>query len=147
MCAPFNAWLISIETLALKPIKLESLTTFGANNLISEALQISPRLTLPLSYVLHHKTRGNPLFLRQQLLDSLTEQGYIFMDTKQHRWAWDLDRVIELDISDGVITLLMSNIQRLPSDLQFGLQVTACIDIYITESMLNYLSIDLGLDL
>ena len=146
MSAPFIAWLESIEMLALKPIKLESFTTLGANNLISEALHLSPRLTLPLSSVLHRKTRGNPLFLRQ-LLDSLTEQGYIYIDLKQHRWSWDLDRVIELEISDSVLALLMSDIQRLPSDLQFGLQVAACIGPYITESMLNYLSIDLGLDL
>jgi predicted ATPase len=96
--------------------------------------------------VLHHKTRGNPLFLRQ-LLDSLTEQGYIFVDLKQRRWSWDLDKITELEISESVLALLMSDIKRLPSDLQFGLQVAACIGSCVTESMLSYLMIGIGLNL
>ena len=146
MGGQFNAWLKSMTMFPLEPIKLESITPGGVNNLISESLHLSQRLTRPLSTVLHHKTRGNPLFLRQ-LLDSLTEQGYIYIDLKQHRWAWDLDTIMELQISDGVLALLMKEIQRLPSDLQFGLQVASCIGSSITESMLHYLSNDIGLDL
>ncbi len=142
----FKAWLASIPMFALEPIKLESITPLGVNNLVSETLHLSPRLTRPLSSVLHRKTRGNPLFLRQ-LLDSLTEQGYIYIDLKQRRWVWDLDKIIELEISDSVLALLMSDIKRLSRDIQFGLQVAACIGSCVTESMLNYLSIDLGLDL
>ena len=146
MSVKFNAWLTSITMLALEPIKLESVTPRDVNQLVSEALHLSPRLTRSLSSVLHHKTRGNPLFLRQ-LLDSLTEQGYIYIDLKQHRWTWNLDAIVELEISESVIALLTDDIKRLPSDLQFGLQVAACIGSYVSESPLKYLSIDLGLDL
>jgi len=139
-------WLVSMAMYPLATIKLESITAEAVNNLISEALHLSPRLTRPLSFVLHRKTRGNPLFLRQ-LLDSLTEQGYIYFDMKQHRWAWDLDAITELEISESVLALLMDDIQRLPSDLQFGLQVAACIGSCVTEPMLNCLSRELGLDL
>jgi predicted ATPase len=145
MNAPFKAWLASITIFALQPIKLESISPWGVNNLVSETLHLSPRLTHPLSSVLHRKTRGNPLFLRQ-LLDSLTEQGYIYIDLEHHRWAWDMDKIIELEISDSVLALLMSDIKRLPRNLQFGLQIAACIGSCVTESMLDYLSIDLGLD-
>jgi predicted ATPase len=146
MSASFKVWLSSISMFALEPIKLESITPLGVNDLISETLHLSPRMTHPLSSVLHRKTRGNPLFLRQ-LLDSLTEQGYIYIDLKHRRWAWDLDKIAELEISESVLALLMNDIQRLPGDLQYGLQIAACIGSCVTESMLNYLSIDLGLDL
>jgi predicted ATPase len=58
-----------------------------------------------------------------------------------------LEKIIELEISESVLALLTNDIQRLPSDLQFGLQIAACIGSCVTDSMLNYLSIDLGLDL
>ena len=80
---PFNIWLNSIAMFSLEPIKLESITTEAVNSLVSEALHVSPRLTRPLSSILHCKTRGNPLFLKQ-LLDSLTEQGYIYVDLIRH---------------------------------------------------------------
>jgi hypothetical protein len=146
MSESFKTWLTSIELFSMEPIKLESITAEAVNNLISDALRVSPRLTRPLSSVLHRKSRGNPLFLRQ-LLDSLREQGYISFDMKKHRWAWDLDAITELEISDSVLALLMNDIQRLPSDLQFGLQIASCIGSCVTEPMLNCLSTELGLNL
>ena len=146
MSGPFNKWLTKISEFSLESIKLQSITPDALNKIMSEAMHLSPRLTQPLSSIVYHKTRGNPLFLRQ-LLDSLTEQGYIFIDMKQRRWAWDLDKIMELEISDDVLALLISDIQRLPSDLQRGLQVAACIGSCVTESMLNYLLIDLGFNL
>jgi len=142
----FKSWLASITMFPLEQIKLESITPEAVSDLISEALHLSPRLTRPLSSVLHHKTRGNPLFLKQ-LLDSLTEQGFIYFDLIRHRWAWDLDKIMELEISDDVLALLMNDVQRLSSDLQFGLQVASCIGSCVTNTMLGYLSTEFELDL
>ena len=143
---PLNAWLSSTSLFSLEEIKLESMSPDGVNNLISEALLLSPRITRTLSSVLHHKTSGNPLFLRQ-LLNSLTEQGYIYVDMAQHRWDWDIDRIMGMEISDGVVAFLMKQIRRLPSDKQFVLQVASCIGTCITEPFLEYLSRDLRCDL
>ncbi len=146
MSEPFKSWLESIAVFPLEPIKVESITPVAANSLVSESLHLSPRLSRPLSSALHHKTLGNPLFLRQ-LLDSLTEQGYIYIDMRQHRWVWDLDKIMELEISDNVVSLLVNDIQRLPADMQFGLQIASCIGTYIPESILGFASQDLGRDL
>jgi predicted ATPase len=146
MNGPFRAWLTSISMFRLETIRLESISPEGVNDLISETLHLSPRITRPLSSVLHHKTRGNPLFLRQ-LLNSLAEQGYIYVDLSRHRWSWDLDKITELEISDNVLALLMKDIQRLPDHLKFGLQLASCMGSYVTKSMLAYLSKDFGLDL
>jgi predicted ATPase len=146
MSGSFNIWLSSISIFTLEKIKLESFTPDAVNNLMSETLHLSPRLTRPLSSILHHKTRGNPLFLKQ-LLDSLTEQGLIYINMKRQRWCWDLDKIIELEISNDVLALLMNDVQRLPSDLQFGLQIASCLGSYVTESMLNCLSEEFDRDL
>lgn len=143
---PFNIWLSSINMFMLEQLQLASFTPDAVNNLMSETLHLCPRLTRPLSSVLHHKTRGNPLFLKQ-LLDSLAEQGYIYVDLKRHRWCWDLDKIMELEISGDVLALLMNDVQRLPHDLQFGLQIASCIGSCVTASVLDYLSLEFGLDL
>ncbi len=139
----FHAWLGSIALFSLEEIHLESMSSDAVNTLISETLHLSPRITRPLSSVLHHKTLGNPLFLRQ-VLTSLTDQRYIYIDMAQHRWVWDLDKIMEMEISDGVVMFLIKQIQRLPRDQQFGLQVAACIGTCIIESVVDYLSRDLG---
>ena len=143
---PFRTWLASISILSLETIHLEPVLPEVLNDLISETLHLSPRMTRPLSSVLYHKTRGNPLFLKQ-LLISLTEQGYIYFDWNQHRWAWELDKIMELKISDSVLALLMDDIERLPDDMKFGLQVASCIGSQMTEFMLACLSKELGFDL
>lgn len=142
----FDAWLTLVSTFSMETMKLESLTPEGVNNLISETLHLSNRITRPLSFALHFKTRGNVLFLRQ-LLDSLTIQGYIFIDLNQHRWAWDLDKIMKLDISDSVLALLTKEVERLPSDMQLGLQAASCIGSCLTDPILCCLSKDLGYDL
>lgn len=70
----FNQWLGSITTLSLENIKL--------GNIVSDALHLSPRVTRPLSSVLHHKAGGgNPLFIKQ-LLQQLFHEGYVFVNLK-----------------------------------------------------------------
>ncbi len=146
LSGPFHTWLKTISILSLAAIHLKPISPEGSNNLISETFHLSPRITRPLSSVLYHKTMGNPLFLRQ-LLISLTEQGYIYVDIIRHRWTWDLDKIMELEISDSVLALLMKEIERLPDDMKFGLQVASCIGSHMTESLLANLSTELGLDL
>jgi predicted ATPase len=54
---------------------------------------------------------------------------------------------MELEISDSVLVLLMGDIQRLPSDLQFGMQIASCFGSCVAKSILDYLSVEVGLDL
>ena len=147
MSETFKAWMTSISVFSLEPILLECISPEGVNNFISETLHLSPRISRPLSSVLHNKTRGNPLFLRQ-LLDSLVEHECIFVNLTQHCWCWDLDKIMELEISESVLALLMDDIQRLPSsDLKFGVQVASCIGSCVDEPVLGFLSKLLELDL
>ena len=76
MSGTFDILLSSISMYSLDEIKLDNMSAERMNSLVSDALHLSPRITRPLSAVLHHKTMGNPLFV-SQLLVSLTGQGYI----------------------------------------------------------------------
>ena len=135
----FDIWLSSISMYSLEEIKLNNMNIEGVNSLVSDALHLSPRITRQLSEVLHHKTMGNPLFVRQ-LLVSLTAQGYIYVDLSQPRWAWDLNKIADQEISESVLDLLMKEMKRLPTDLQLGLKVASCLGSCAQKNVLDILS-------
>jgi predicted ATPase len=143
---PFTSWLASISEQTLRRIHLTNLNEDVANTLISDALQLFPRLTRPLSSVLHHKTRGNPLFLTQ-LLASLREEGHLRLRLSPCRWTWDLDQIVDMKISDNVLELLMKEMGKVSSELQLGLKVASCMGSCVEKSTLYIISNDVGIDL
>ena len=142
----FQSWLASRSMIGLESIKLGNMSTDSINHLVSETFHVIPRITRPLSDILHHKTRGNPLFVRQ-LLGSLHGQGLIYVDLKEPRWAWDLDKIHNQPISSSVLDLLIKEMKRLPSGLQLGLGVASCFGSSINKNVLVKLSNDVGMDL
>ena len=143
---PLGAWLGVIAGFSLTSIKLGNLTVDGVNNLLSDALHLSPRITRPLASVLLNKTRGNCLFLLQ-LLESLKDQGLIYFNLNSHRWVWDLDKVMDLEITNDVVVLLIEEMRRLHADLQLGLRIASCLGSCVKYSVLDILSRDLGMNL
>jgi len=146
LTGPFRSWLSSISMISMESIKLGNMSVESVNTLVSETLHLSPRITLPLSTVLHHKTRGNPLFLRQ-LLGSLDRRGYIYVDLSLSRWAWDMDKIEQEPISSSVIALLTKEMKGLSTSLQLGLGVASCLGSSIQKEVLDILSKDLNVDL
>jgi len=142
----FATWLLSIKMFPLDVMELKNVGVEGVNELVSETLCLSPRITRPLASIVHQKTRGNPLFLRQ-LLDVLKHQGYIYLNLSPRRWAWDIDQIISLEISDNVVALLIKEMQRLHADLQLCLKVASCMGFCVKYSTFDILSQDLGVNL
>ncbi len=143
---PFDAWIDEIAGFSLTAINLGNLTADGVNNLLSDALHLSPRITRPLASVLLSKTRGNCLFLLQ-LLDLLRDQRLIFLNLRSHRWAWDLNKIVDLEVSNDVVALLIGEMRRLPNELQLGLRIASCLGSCVKYSVINILSQDLGMNL
>ena len=65
----------------------------------------------------------------------------------QPRWAWDLKKIADQEISESVLALLVKEMERLPSDLQLGLKVASCLGSCVQKNVLDILSGDVGLDL
>ncbi|KAK1732394.1 putative AAA ATPase [Skeletonema marinoi] len=150
------AWLQSISGLSLEQIKLESLTPNGVNQFVSESLHLFPRLTRPLSLVLHKKTGGNPLFLGQ-ILSALggsgraspltsspsTKGGEICFRLSRRRWTWDVEKIEDLELPDDVVSFIVTEMKKLSADLLFGLKVAACIGSRMTSDVIDILSAEL----
>ena len=86
------------------------------------------------------------LFLRQ-LLELLRDEGYIYPNFNPPRWAWDLNKIEILEISDNVVLLLIKEMQRLQPNLQLALKVAAGIGCTVQYSIFDILSQDLGVNL
>ncbi|KAL7538397.1 hypothetical protein ACHAWF_010802, partial [Thalassiosira exigua] len=147
---PFTTWLTTINMSSppkpLEMLHLRNISQRGVNELVSETLRLFPRLTRPLAAVLHHKTRGNPLFLRQ-LLELLNDQGYINFSVTSLRWTWDMEKIMDLELSDDVLAMMMKEMQSLPADQQLGLKVASCFGSFTKYSIFDILSQDLGVNL
>ena len=77
-------------------------------------------------------------------MDGLNGQGLIYVDLSGPRWDWDLNRIMDLKISDDVVALLIKDMQRLPEELQVGLRVASCIGSCLQDPIIDILSTDLN---
>ena len=127
MSEQFNAWLAIVRCMfTLEPIKLEPISTRGCKQ--SHIGSIASKSALNTSSVVCVAPQNERQPIVLEAAAGLVDRARIYLsDMKQRRWSWDLDKITELEISESVLALLMSDIKRLPSDLQFGLQVAACI--------------------
>lgn len=91
-----------------------------------DALGRSPADVAPLAELCLRKTEGNPFFLGQFLL-SLHHEGMIHFDVQAGRWRWDMDRIVHTPMTDNVVALMATKIQKLPEKAQRILWLAACI--------------------
>ena len=85
-----------------------------------------PTMIEPLSSVVRNKTGGVILFV-VNLLKSLHEENMIHFNLAALRWEFDLDKIMEKEISNDIINFLSQRIMRLPQKIQTGLKVAACL--------------------
>ncbi|MEG4117324.1 AAA family ATPase [Microcoleus sp. N9_B4] len=107
-------------------IILQALEISHVNQLVSETLRSQISEVLPLAELVFKKTQGNPFFLTQ-LLQSLYQDKLLSFDFDRVCWQWDIQQLQGIDISDNVVELMVSQIQKLSSQTQKVLKLAACI--------------------
>lgn len=108
----------------LSEITLEPLNQSQVIRLIADTLRCEPQKCAALAQVCMEKTQGNPFFLIQ-FLYSLHDEGLIYF--QQNSWQWDEQKIQSREMTDNVIDLMVSKIQKLPQATQQALQLAACI--------------------
>lgn len=131
--------------LSLGPLSLQSI-----NEILSDTLQRSLKDTLELAKLIHDKTKGNPFFTNQ-FLYTIYEENILYFDSERIEWNWDIEKISTMEVSENVLDLMVSKIQkfspathnllRLASCLgsQFDLKTLAEISGYAIDTTLNYL--------
>ncbi|KAL3816018.1 LOW QUALITY PROTEIN: hypothetical protein ACHAXA_010789 [Cyclostephanos tholiformis] len=122
---------------------LEGLNPNDLNIMISDALCALPRISKPLSNIIHQKTKGNPFFVLA-FLKSLVEVGSLEYSIRKRRWFWDEEQVSSMDVTGNVLHLLTSKMSRLSASIQAVLKLAACFGAKIKESVVITLAVDPG---
>ena len=105
-------------------LALQPLDAREVNQLIADTLKVERQTCHGLAQACMEKTQGNPFFL-SQFLHALHQDGLISF--REQRWQWDESAIHAQEMTDNVIELMISKIQRLPATTQEVLPLAACI--------------------
>lgn len=110
----------------ISEIEITPLSIQSVNELIAATLHTTPSNCKSLCELIFSKTHGNPFFTRQ-FLTYLYEENLLYVDSKEGVWRWNIDKIQVLDVSDNVIDLLITKLQRCSPEMQKFLEFAACI--------------------
>jgi predicted ATPase/signal transduction histidine kinase/DNA-binding NarL/FixJ family response regulator/tRNA A-37 threonylcarbamoyl transferase component Bud32 len=116
-------------------IVLQPLESVHVNQLIADTLRTDIVKAKPLADLIFQKTQGNPFFLTQ-LLKSLHQDNLVSFNFSQGCWQWDINILQGIGITENVVALMVSQIQKLPQRTQDILKLAACIGDKFTLDVL-----------
>ncbi len=126
---------VTVKKIALLPLTLSAIT-----QLLTDTLSCDEQRAQMLASLVLEKTGGNPYFINE-FLKSLHAAKLIQFDLESLTWDWNLDKIhAEAMMTENVIDLLASKIQRLPNATQQCLKLAACIGYQFSIETLEKLS-------
>ncbi len=124
----------TVNNIVLLPLDIEHVAELVADTLRSDSAKVKA-----LAELVYQKTQGNPFFLTQ-LLKSLYQENLIAFDFNRETWQWDIDRLASIAITDNVVELMVSQIQKLSPQTQDVLKLAACVGDKFTLDVLAIVS-------
>ena len=109
------------------------------NDVISYALHLPPRVTAPLSEIIHIKTMGNILFVIE-FMKSLEKSKMLTYNLSERQWSWDIDIVPLQRISSSVAGLIMSKLLNLDQNIMDVLIMASCFGSQVNVSIMVLLN-------
>ncbi len=147
---PLNLMLSSLNSLCgmkTTKINLTPMSNGDVNEMVSSTLSLMPRITRPLANILHHKTKGSPLFVKQVMME-LCSQRLLYPSLSRRRWVWEADKILDMKIPENVATFITKSFDRLlPSEVISALVVLSCFGASATVSMIEILEREIQLPL
>ncbi|KAL7545824.1 hypothetical protein ACHAWF_009170 [Thalassiosira exigua] len=124
------------STVRLKEISLDGLSSEDVNAMVGDSLFYPRRLTRSLANLIHQKSAGNPLFVKE-FLNSLATENLLTYSLSRHQWIWDEDVIQMKAVSNGVADLLSDRLLRLPKEVLTSLQVMSCFCVLSRELLVH----------
>jgi predicted ATPase/signal transduction histidine kinase/CheY-like chemotaxis protein len=110
-----------VSTITLQPLDIDCV-----NQLIADTLNGSIERSKPLAELAFSKTNGNPFFLTQ-LLQFLYTENLLSFDFSTGGWQWNIEQIRAIGITDNVVELMLSKIEKLDEKTQNVLKLAACV--------------------
>jgi predicted ATPase/GAF domain-containing protein/tRNA A-37 threonylcarbamoyl transferase component Bud32 len=122
----------TVNQIILTPLHIAHIT-----QLLIDTLHRDHEAVNSLAELILQKTSGNPFFINEFL--KTIDQENLFTFNRDHQcWEWELKQIAALDITDNVVDLMISKLQKTADTTQAVLRLAACIGNYFD---LNTLSI------
>ncbi|KAL7463497.1 hypothetical protein ACHAXS_003866 [Conticribra weissflogii] len=122
-------------------IQLDGMSVQGTNAMIATALKLPIRLTRPLADVVHQKTLGNPLFVKE-FLTMLCEDRSLVYSLQEKRWLWTIDNIYRKSMNKDLALVLSEKLLRMPRDVQETLTFVSCFGKRVRKEVLSISSCD-----
>lgn len=119
-------------------IEIDEFSKPALNDAISHALCLPPRVTAPLSEIIHIKTMGNITFVLE-FMKSLEKSKILTYNASERQWVWDTDIVPLQRISESVAGLLMRKLLNLDKSVLDCLIVASCFGSQINVPIIELL--------
>jgi predicted ATPase len=114
-------------SLAVDSIAVENLGVVQINDLLMDLLSLPASETLSLAYCVHKKTNGN-IFFVIQYLKMLAETSLLEYNLCALKWTYDLPVIRDSTFAtENVVSLVKSNLERLPAATVCVLPTMACL--------------------
>ncbi|HRG76873.1 MAG TPA: adenylate/guanylate cyclase domain-containing protein [Leptospiraceae bacterium] len=134
--ASIKASKTKMQVITLKPLNLIHITELIKDTLKGDT--DNPDLQF-LADIVIKKTEGNPFFINEFLKTLYREKNLNFNTTKGI-WEWDSFKIESMGITDNVIELMGSRIQKLSRSSKHLLQIASCIGSSFNLNMLVLLT-------
>lgn len=105
-------------------VVLEPLAPRDIQALVADTLTVPAEDAEPLARLLLERTGGNPFFVRA-FLSELHARELLKMTPAG--WRWELERIRQEGVTDNVVDLLVTRLQRLPPAARDVLTRAACV--------------------
>lgn len=125
---PFHKLLDETKTsgVAGSPMRLSDLDPDDVRSLVADTFHASENEAAELATLVHAKTSGNPFFVRR-FVQSLGDDGHLWFDEDALRWRWDVSAIAALDVTDNVVDLVTTQLDRLPVEARDAVQAASCV--------------------
>jgi predicted ATPase/signal transduction histidine kinase/DNA-binding NarL/FixJ family response regulator len=122
-------------------IALSPLSESDMAGLVSDVLGAPSSRIRPLSDLVHTKSGGCPP-AALQFLHTLLEEKTLSYQSETRKWHWDETKILGMEISDNVASLLSVKISKLDAGTREILSTAACIgndfDLSLLAAVSNY---------
>ena len=110
------------QSITLQPLQLADIEQLLADVFVRSINSVLHRLLNCYS----KKLQGNPFFINE-FLKTLYHEKLIYFFPAESKWVWDITQIAQQNITDNVVDLLVTKIQRLSDTSQQTLKSAACI--------------------
>ncbi|MCT7960115.1 PAS domain S-box protein [Laspinema sp. D1] len=117
-------------------INLTPLNVHHVNDLLADTLNCTTAKSFDLAKLIFKKTQGNPFFLTQ-ILKSLEQDQLLKFNWDKGSWDWQISQIEKIEITENVVELMVSKIQKLQPRTQMVLKLAACIGNCFDMEMLS----------